>query len=402
MTRPLLDIANTYATPSFVFDEGAFAERMKATGEALGPKVALCYAIKANPFFIPAASRLGCKLEVCSPGELEICRTVGADPGLIIFSGVNKTADSVEAAVGYGVGVLTAESLKHAELIEAEGERRGRVLEVLLRLNAGSQFGMAREDLFWLVDHRADYPHLRIVGLHYFAGTQRMKIKHQERELEMLAALIDKLEAEHGFAIERLEYGPGLGVPQFTDDDFSDTLSPAREIAPALQRIAERVELTVEMGRFFAAECGTYLSAVNDLKVHDDISYCIIDGGINHISYVGQIMGMKSPIVSNESALERAGAQAGDSAGGADAAAYCICGSLCTTNDVIAREAHVPDLREGDVLAFHHIGAYAVTEGHALFLIRTMPRVIIKHADASLGLARDFTESYPLNSPAGG
>jgi diaminopimelate decarboxylase len=264
-------------------------------------------------------------------------------------------------------------------------------------LNAGSQFGMSREDLLWLVDHRDQYAHLHVVGIHYFVGTQRMKLKHQRDELAMLSALIDELQEQHGFAVERLEYGPGLGVSLFEGDDFSDTLAPARDLREALVPLAEKVELTVEMGRFFATECGTYLSAVNDLKAHDDINYCIIDGGINHLSYIGQIMGMKVPVITNESALER-----NDGAILEDAMdTWCICGSLCTTNDVITREVSLDDLREGDVLAFHNAGAYTVTEGYALFLSRTMPRVILKRADGGYELARDFIETSTLNTPFG-
>ena len=164
------------------------ARRKRIVGEG----IELCFAIKANPFLIPAAIEVAGKLEVCSPGELDICEALGVDPAAIVFSGVNKTPDSVHDAVEYGVGVLTAESLKHAALIEAEGAARGEVLDVLARLNAGSQFGMSRDDLLSIVDRRADYPHLNIVGIHYFVGTQRLNLKHQRKELEKLAELIDE------------------------------------------------------------------------------------------------------------------------------------------------------------------------------------------------------------------
>ena len=386
----LLKVADEFGTPSFLFDIGAFQERLRAVRALFGEGVALCFAIKANPFLIPAATEVVERLEVCSPGELDICKALGVDPASIVFSGVNKTEESVRDAVAFGVGVLTAESHKHMRLIEAEGERQGVVLDVLLRLNAGSQFGMSRDDLVWLVDHRSDFPHVRIAGLHYFVGTQRMKVKRQCKELHMLLDFMDELRDEHGFEIERLEYGPGLGVPLFEGDDFSDTLAPARELADALREVSARVELTVEMGRFFATECGTYLTAVNDVKTNDDTNYCIVDGGINHLTYVGQIMGMKVPQLKNLSA-ERRGSEEPMST-------WCICGSLCTTNDVLSRAAEVPDVCEGDVLAFFNSGAYSVTEGVYLFLSRTMPRVIMRSADGAYSIGRDFTETSPINT----
>ena len=388
-------VAHEYGTPSFVFDTIAFKQRMQCIREIVGDNVGLCYAIKANPFLIPAAAEVADKLEVCSPGELAICEELDVDPAMIVFSGVNKTPESVHEAAEFGVGVFTAESLKHAALIEAEGAVRGQVLDVLPRLNSGSQFGMSRADLMSLVDNKEDYPHLNIVGIHYFVGTQRKKLKHQRKELSMLLGLFDELRDEHGFEVERLEYGPGLGVPLFEGEDFSDTLEPARELRDALQEVAGRVELTIEMGRFFATECGTYLTSVNDLKTHDDgTNYCIVDGGINHLAYVGQLMGMKVPIIRNLTLEERGGADAGD-----EHVEWCVCGSLCTTNDILTRGVELQDLREGDVLAFENCGAYSVTEGLHLFLSRTMPRIIMRAEEGELVVARDFTETSALTTP---
>ena len=402
----LLRVADRYGTPTFLFDVGAFQDRLRAVHGIFGDDVKLCYAIKANPFLIGAAADVVERLEACSPGELAICNSLGIDAGQIVFSGVNKTAESVAEAVECGVGVLTAESLKHVRLIEAEGKRRGKVLDVLLRLNAGSQFGMSRDDLFSTVEHRSELEHVNIVGIHYFVGTQRMKLKHQRKELDMLIALFDELRDRFAFEVERLEYGPGLGVPLFAGDDFSDTLAPARELAESLRDVAARVELTVEMGRFFATECGTYFTSVNDVKENDGTRYCIVDGGINHLTYFGQLMGMKSPIIANLSAEARAagapGEGDGDASGGtcgeASASTWCICGSLCTTGDVLTRVAELADVREGDVLAFSHCGAYTVTEGVYLFLSRTMPRIVMRLPDGSYALARDFVETSPVNT----
>jgi len=219
----------------------------------------------------------------------------------------------------------------------------------------------------------------------------RQKRREAENELGKIEAFIDELRDEHGFAVQRLEYGPGLGVPLFVGDDFADTLAPLRELEPDLRAIAERVQLTIEMGRFFATECGTYLTSINDLKANKGVNYCIVDGGINHLTYIGQLMGMKVPLIDNLTALDRAASGPVDE--------WCICGSLCTTNDVLCRGAELDDAREGDVLAFSNCGAYSVTEGVHLFLSRTMPRIIVRHADGSFALARDFTETSPLNTP---
>ena len=387
----LLEIAEEYGTPTFVFDVREFWQRLDKIADIFGEDVRLCFAMKANPFLAAAAADHGERLEVCSPGELAICEDVGISANQIVYSGVNKQASDIAHAIAYRVGVLTAESKLHVELIEQCAQRANTKVDVLLRLNAGSQFGMSKDDLLEVIDRREQYPHLNIVGLHYFVGTQRKKLKHQIRELEKLRALIAELEDEHGFEVQRLEYGPGLAVPYFADDDFTDDLAPARELAPYIQELGRDVEVTVEMGRFFSASCGTYLTRVADLKENDGTNYCILDGGINHLTYAGQVMGLKVPVTANLSAMA-------DAMRAQDTRSWTLCGSLCTVNDVLVREVELDSLEMGDVLAFANAGAYSVTEGVHLFLSRTMPRVVLRY-DGGCELARDFIETSTLNTP---
>lgn len=387
----LLEIAEEYGTPTFVFDVREFWQRLDKIADIFGEDVRLCFAMKANPFLATAAADHGEHLEVCSPGELAICEDVGISANQIVYSGVNKQAGDIARAIAYRVDVLTAESKLHVDLIEQCAAKAQTTVDVLLRLNAGSQFGMSKNDLLEVIDHRESYPHLNIVGLHYFVGTQRKKLKHQIREIEKLRALIAELEDDHGFEVERLEYGPGLAVPYFADDDFTDDLTPARELAPYIQELGRDVEVTVEMGRFFSASCGTYLTRVADLKENDGTNYCILDGGINHLTYAGQVMGLKVPVTVNLSALA-------DSMRAHDMRSWTLCGSLCTVNDVLVREVELDSLEMGDVLAFANAGAYSVTEGVHLFLSRTMPRVVLRY-DGGSELARDFIETSTLNTP---
>lgn len=389
-TSELSEIANEYGTPAFVFDVDAFCTRMSAVQDIFGPRVTLCYAMKANPFFAPAAASEGYKLEVCSPGELSICEAASIPAKQIVYSGVNKQPHDIAEAIRYGAGVLTAESKLHVRLIEQQAAQAGEQVEVLLRLNAGSQFGMSKCDLREIIRARADYPHLNFVGLHYFVGTQRKKLKHQIRELGMLQSFMNELEQDFGFKTQRLEYGPGLAVPLFVDDDFSDDLLPARELASYLQQIAEVVDLTIEMGRFFASPCGVYLTQAVDIKENEGVNYCILDGGINHLTYVGQIMGLKVPRLANLTNGSRRSKHG-------VLLKWTLCGSLCTVNDVLVRECELDGLEPGDVLAFYNAGAYAVTEGVHLFLSRAMPRVVLRY-DCKNELARDFIETYRLNT----
>ena len=76
---------------------------------------------------------------------------------------------------------------------------------------------------------------------------------------------------------------------------------------------------------------------------------------------------------------------------------YTLCGSLCTTADLLVRKVELPELKIGDVLAFGRCGAYTITEGTVLFLSRTMPRVMLFSEKDGLRLVRDFYETFNLN-----
>ena len=382
--QELKHIATTYGTPCYVFDLEALKERVKQIRAITENRYQLCYSIKANPFLIPTMVGLVDKLEVCSPGELSICKSLHVPSNMIIYSGVNKEEKDVHEAIEYNCGVLTAESKKHVRLISEEAKNQNKTVSVLLRLNADSQFGMSKEDLLEVLD--AKYSNIDIVGIHYFVGTQRKKIEKQIKELEMLKELFDEIKNEHHIALKRLEYGPGLSVSLFENEDDSDTLKPLKEIHEELCSFSH--EVTIEMGRFFATYCGSYISKVVDLKSSKGVNYCLIDGGINHINYYGSMMGMNIPVTQHITEKE------------VDEKDWCVCGSLCSTNDILIRK-YEKGLNEGDLIVFENIGAYSVTEGIYLFLSRTLPCIILRNKAYDYVVARPFQESSLLNTVKG-
>ena len=76
---------------------------------------------------------------------------------------------------------------------------------------------------------------------------------------------------------------------------------------------------------------------------------------------------------------------------------WTICGSLCTTNDVLVKNYPLWDLKRGDRLIFGRTGAYSVTEGLSLFLSRDLPRVILYSESEGFRIARDSFRTDRLN-----
>ena len=380
----LKTIADQYGTPSFIFDIESLTKRVSEMRKITESKYNLCYSIKANPFLIPAMTDLVDNLEVCSPGELSICESLSVPPEMIIYSGVNKGKEDVSEAFDYGVVTFTAESIHQMELVNEIAKEKNKTVSVLPRLTAGTQFGMSKEDLIYLIENRNSYTNVNIDGIHYFVGTQRKKLEKQKKELAMLKELFEELRNTYHIELKKLEYGPGLSVPLFEGEDFSDTLLPMKELHETLAEVSKWADLTVETGRFIATECGTYITAVADQKSE----YAILDGGINHVNYVGQMMGMKNPVIRHIRTTDNA-----------ETKDWVLCGSLCTTNDVLVRKYTSEGLSIGDILAFENIGAYSVTEGLYLFLSRTMPKIILRYKEGDYKLVRDSIPTSKFNTP---
>lgn len=359
----LKNLAGQLETAAYVFDLDAFAHRAQQVREAFGPETGLCFSIKANPFLLCGLPAAFDKVEVCSPGELTICEKTGVDMKKVIFSGVNKGAEDVGRAMDDGVGVFTAESLRHVELIHDAAVQRGIQVPVLLRLTGGSQFGMDEENVKAVIANREAYPGIRIQGLHYFTGTQKTKPAVIEKELRRLEDFVTQVEQTLSFSLTHVEYGAGLAVDYFNPAAEESELARLNAVAPSIRALAAKVNLTVEMGRFFAAPCGYYFTQVADVKINCGIRYAIVDGGLHQLKYDGQLYGMQIPMLLHVKSRESAG----------EPEKWTLCGSLCTTADVLAKNVPLHNLEIGDILVFKRTGAYSAMEGMSIFLSRDMP-----------------------------
>lgn len=377
-------------TPYYVFDTDEFAKRAAMIRAALdckgGRRIPLCFSIKANPFLLHRLPEGLDHVEVCSPGELEICIALGVKPESIIYSGVMKEKCDIERAVSYGAGILTCESIRHATLISEVmsecipyGVHEARSVEtkaqVILRLTSGNQFGMSIEDIEYIISHPDEFKGIAVMGIHYYSGTQK-SLRKINKDLEKIKSALTMLKDKYSFEPQLVEYGPGLCVEYFEEDWQEKEKQALDEAAEVLREFAEEYPLGIEMGRFLAASCGKYYTQVKDLKSTGDANYAILDGGIHHLNYFGQRMAMQMPpikvyageVSENE---EKTGVELTE----LPDTDYTLCGSLCTVADVLVREVKLKKLELGDVLEFGHCGAYSVTEAPALFLSRQLPAV---------------------------
>lgn len=399
-------------TPYYVFDTDEFAKRAAMIRAALdckgGRRVPLCFSIKANPFLLHRLPEGLDHVEVCSPGELEICIALGVKPESIIYSGVMKEKCDIERAVSYGAGILTCESIRHAALISevmlecmSESVQEAGFVEkkahVILRLTSGNQFGMSLEDIEYIISHPDEFKGITVMGIHYYSGTQK-SLRKINKDLEKIKSALTGLKEKYGFEPQLVEYGPGLCVEYFEDDWQEKEIQALDEAAEVLREFAEEYPLGIEMGRFLAASCGKYYTQVKDLKSTGDANYAILDGGIHHLNYFGQRMAMQVPPIKVYAGevSENEGKNGVELTELPDTD-YTLCGSLCTVADVLVREVKLKKLELGDVLEFGHCGAYSVTEAPALFLSRQLPAIYAYSKECVYECLREHIPAAEIN-----
>jgi diaminopimelate decarboxylase len=368
-------------TPAYYCNLSEFSVRALKVKEEFN-SIPIAYSVKANPFLLSGIPECIDKVEVCSPGELNICLEMGIDPKKIIYSGVNKGIEDIETAISNKVGIISVESLKQLSMGQITAQKHGVKQRVILRLTSGNQFGMSEKDLVTALSSRDEYNDIVFYGIHYYAGTQK-QLKQIEEDFQNLSDALDRVNTITGFWPDLVEMGPGLRVEYFGSDNREE-MKYLKSVSGLINGFAKNYRVGIELGRYLAAACGVYATRVIDLKENNGIKYAICDGGTHHLKYYGQNLAMQVPKMEVVKSFR-----------GADV--YCICGSLCTTADVLVRKVELPELELDDVILFYQCGAYSVTEGMSLFLSRDLPEVNLFMPDHKLIRIRDSMATYKLN-----
>src|SRR4030095_5122807 len=100
-------------TPAYVYSADAIRRSYNAIDAAFASYPhAIHYALKANSTLaiLRLLRSLGSRADANSVGEIQVAQRAGFSPKDIVFTGVGKTADELEAAHAFDVGTIHAET----------------------------------------------------------------------------------------------------------------------------------------------------------------------------------------------------------------------------------------------------------------------------------------------------
>jgi len=357
----LADVVAQVGTPLYVYSGASIRAAFAALDGALSAsRHTLHYALKANSTLalLRLIRGLGAHADANSGGEIQVARRAGFEPAEIVFTGVGKTVDELDLAVGLGVKAINIESDGEAARIDRLAQARGLRARVALRVNPDidpnthahistgqrfNKFGVPIEHAPALLREMARRPGLEPVGLHVHLGSQLVEMAPLIRAAHALAGLA-RAAREMGVPLQHLDLGGGLGIA-YGGEAAPDPVHYANAIAPIVA--ATGLDLLLEPGRYLVGPAGVLVGCIADLKRYPGSPrFMVLDTGMTELIRPALYQ-----------AFHRIGAvtpRAGDDH------VYEVVGPLCETSDTLGHQRRFGPVEVGDPIAIFDAGAYGI------------------------------------------
>ena len=413
-----VDLAREFGTPLYVFDDETLrhqCRQFQSEFRSRHPDTVVAYAAKAYLGRALAAilAEEGMALDVVSGGELAIAASVSFPPEGVYFHGNNKSEAELRQALHYGVGRVVVDNFHEMQLLNglAQGVRRRQ--PVLLRLSPGvdphthahtttgtldSKFGIpltTGQGEAAVRQALEEMPGLELLGLHVHLGSPVFDLEPYRQAVRAVLAFAAEMGRKHGLRLEEFSPGGGFAV-QYTEGRAPPTVAQyAEAIVSALTDACREnglpmPRLIIEPGRAIVARAAVALYTVGASKDVPGVRrFVAVDGGMADNIRPPLYGSQYSALVANKALETRR-------------ETVTIAGRYCESGDVLMRDAELPPLDAGDVLAMATAGAYALplasnynaSQRPALVLVRDGEAMLIRRRETYEDLMR--ADVWPL------
>ena len=368
-----VDLASEYGTPLYVFDEETLRNTCREfvdefTGVYSNTKV--LYASKAflNPAVASLVSEEGLGIDVVSGGELAVAKAVDFPPTDIYFHGNNKGADELELALEYGIGRIVVDNFHELELLNNLATARCVTQDIMLRLSPGvdphthaktttgvldSKFGFSIEtgDAERAIQAALSASNLDLVGIHFHLGSPIFELEPYVIAIDTVLSFLEPFKSD-GLELREFSPGGGFAIGYVQDRLPSPIASYAEVIVSALTRRASDLgfgepTLVIEPGRAIVGRAGVALYTVGAVKEIPGVrKYISLDGGMGDNIRPALYDSTYEAVVANRMSDE-------------PEETVTLAGKYCESGDILVKDALLPTLEAGDLIAIPASGAYA-------------------------------------------
>jgi len=353
-----IQLTETYGSPLYVYDGGTIRRKAGELKNAFaGLNMKIKYACKANTnlSILRLMREIGVELDVVSPGEFEMGLLAGYTGNQITFTPSGVPFSEVKTAVEAGA-VVNVDSIP---LLEWFGQTYGNTKPCLIRIkpnvaaggnikimtaHADSKFGISVLLIDEILEVVKKYD-IKVIGLHQHTGSD---IKDAEPFLQVADILFET--AKYFPDLEIIDLGGGFKVSYLPGDVITDMELLGNQISQRFKKFCadygRELQLWFEPGKFLVSEAGYLLVTTTVVKEDPARNFVHVDSGLNHLirpmmygSY-HHILNVSNPT--------------------GDEKLYNVVGYICET-DTFATDRNLPEVSQGDTLAFLNAGAYGFT-----------------------------------------
>ena len=408
-----VELAKTYGTPLYVFDENLIRKTCREFKSSIdnfyGGNGLVLYASKAfsckEMYRIVGSEGLGC--DVVSGGELYTALSAGFDPKNIFFHGNNKTPDELEYALKSGVGRIVADNMTELEIVESLAKSLSVKANVILRIKPGidahthayistgqidSKFGFALEngEAFEATKKALDCNNIELCGFHCHIASQVSETKPFQEAAEVMLTFMADVRDKFGVTVKELDLGGGFGVKYIESDGQIPFSEYMEKTAVTVKAKAEELgfpvpKIFIEPGRSIVAPAGLTLYTVGNVKTIKDVrTYVAIDGGMGDNPRYALYQADYTVEIANKASKPK------------DFIAT-VAGKCCESGDLIQENAPMQTPEVGDIMAVLNTGAYCYSMASNYNRIRRAAVVMVKDGQPRVIVKRESYEDIIKN-----
>ncbi len=321
------------------------------------------YAFKANcnDSVLQTILRSGLGADCVSGGEVQKALDAGFPGSRIVFAGVGKTDEEIELGIDASIFCFNCESVPELQIIQEIAERKGKKVDVALRINPNvnanthkyittgleeNKFGISISQLPDVLEVLAECANLRLAGIHFHIGSQITDLT----SFRNLCTRINEIQQwfrSRNISLEHINVGGGLGVDYYAPDE-----KPIAEFAAYFSLFNEFLDLNpgqqvhFELGRAIVAQCGSLISKVLYVKNGLNTDFAIVDAGMTEL--------IRPALYQSYHKIENLSGQLRND----KLAYYDVVGPVCESSDCFGKRVELPSTQRGDVFAIRTAGAY--------------------------------------------
>jgi len=365
--KRLLELADEYHTPLYLFEESVIRDRCRQLKAALTyPNARIRYACKALTLqaILKIVRDEGFWIDASSRNEVERALRAGFLPDEIYYTGEGADRQVYEFLVKEGV-LINCTSVDQIRLLGSVPRRS----VCSIRINPGAGDGATNEtntggpsskhgiyiDQIDEAKAVARSLGIKIIGVHSHIGSGSASIKPWLRIKNTTLRVAKTFED-----LRFVNLGGGLPVVY---DEKHDKPMPVQQWGRELSKgmadfskaFGREIQLQVEPGRFIVAHSGTLLATVQATKSTPTYHFAIVNTGLNHNPRPA-MYGSFHPIrfISRKPDAPKQKRK------------YVVAGYLCESGDVFTRDKSgvlkprtFPHISVGDLMVMGCVGAYS-------------------------------------------